>query len=92
MGEKGGEGPLNPLLPIDVERLPFYPLDPSLPLLVKCKLQAKELSFLLEALQKSLKEKMLREQTLPASERIRMTDASEAENDAWLAAQRKNLN
>lgn len=49
----------------DIEKLKFYPIDPSLPPVVKLKLQCKELNYLLTQLQKSLVEKMESEHTLP---------------------------
>src|SRR3989344_3341690 len=42
----------------EVEKLPFYPLNSRLPLLVQLKLRCKELNFLLQKLQQSLSEKM----------------------------------
>jgi four helix bundle protein len=86
--------PFNPLNPIaslypPIETIPFYPLDPMLPPAVQLKLRAKELNFLLDALQKSLVEKMTSEQTLPASERMRISDANEDEGDLWLAKERE---
>ena len=49
----------------DIEKLKFYPIDPSLPPVVKLKLQCKELNYLLTQLQKSLVEKMETEHTMP---------------------------
>jgi four helix bundle protein len=60
MGEKGLRGNIE-----DIEKLKFYPLDPSLPPVVKLKLQCKELNYLLTQLQKSLVDKMESERTLP---------------------------
>lgn len=89
MGEKGNPiTPFNPLNPFDIEKLPFYPLDTSLPPVVQLKLRAKELSFLLERLQKSLVEKMNEENTLPAVERMRIYDQKEKDFDHWLKKQK----
>ena len=52
-GMKGGEMGIE-----QVEKLPFYPLDPRLPLLIQLKLRCKELNFLLTKLQRSLLSKM----------------------------------
>lgn len=60
MGEKGLRGNIE-----DIEKLKFYPLDPSLPPVVKLKLQCKELNYLFTQLQKSLVEKMETEHTMP---------------------------
>ncbi len=59
-GEKGLRGDIE-----DIEKLKFYPLDPSLPPVVKLKLECKELNYLFTKLQKSLVEKMETEHTLP---------------------------
>ncbi|MDP3763150.1 MAG: four helix bundle protein [bacterium] len=94
MGERGknGKTPLTPLIPLpypNIESIPFYPLDPSLPPVVQLKLRAKELNFLLEKLQKSLVEKMSAENTLPTAERIRIRDEKEKDFDRWLKKERE---
>lgn len=77
IGERGGKG-------LDIGRLPFYPLDPLLPLVIQVFLRAKELDYLLDKLQKSLIEKMIRENTLPVSERRRLNQMQEHEFSKWL--------
>ena len=73
----------------DIESLPFYPLDLLLPLVVQLKLRAKELNFLLEKLQKSLKEKMSMEQTLSTKDRIKIAQDREDSFDRWLKDERE---
>ncbi len=58
--ETGGRGKMG-----DIENLKFYPIDPTLPPVVKLKLQCKELNYLFTQLQKSLVEKMEAEHTMP---------------------------
>lgn len=72
--------PLNPLKslnpsslsdllnPFDIEKIPFYPLNKNLPLVVQLKLRCKELNYLLHQLQKSLENKMNQEKTLTAKD------------------------
>ncbi|MDO8471327.1 MAG: four helix bundle protein [bacterium] len=81
-GEKGEKFP-------PLESIPFYPLDPLLPPVVQLKLRAKELNFLIEKLQKSLVEKMSTENTLPTSERIRLSEQREKDFDHWLEEQKR---
>jgi four helix bundle protein len=64
MGERGSEND-------DIEKIPFYPLDRNLPLVIQLKLRCKELNFLLHQLQKSLENKMIQEKTLSAGDRAR---------------------
>jgi four helix bundle protein len=60
--------PFKPFIsPFDIEKLPFYPLDQTLPPIVQLKLRCKELNYLLYKLQTSLENKMKSEKTLPAS-------------------------
>src|SRR3990167_3989270 len=68
----------------DIDKIPFYPLDFSLPLAVQCRLRCKELNFLLEKLQKSLVSKMSAERTLPLHERQKISENKEREFDKWL--------
>ncbi len=96
MGENGGMGtthstPSSHFSLLDIEKIPFYPLDMTLPSAIQLKLMAKELNFLLEKLQKSLIEKMKEDHTLPTSERIRLREAQEDDFDKWLEAQKKGL-
>ncbi|PIP27585.1 MAG: hypothetical protein COX30_01145 [Candidatus Moranbacteria bacterium CG23_combo_of_CG06-09_8_20_14_all_39_10] len=39
--------PLSPLILFDIEKIPFYPLDKKLPLIIQLKLRCKELNYLL---------------------------------------------
>lgn len=83
MGGKGGMGAGNPLThlqpvtpfqpfpPIELEKLRFYPLDPSLPPIVQLYLKCKEVLMLLHKLQQSLDVKMDRELTKSPNERAR---------------------
>lgn len=87
MGEAGTPSP--PLSPFtfpltyeELDRIPFYPLDNSLPPAVKIFLQAKEVDFLLHRLQQSLDIKMDQELTKPVSQRVRENMKTEKQNDA----------
>lgn len=97
MGEKGERrdedegGGERGNTPLNIESLPFYPLDSLLPPVVQLKLRAKELNFLLEQLQKSLVDKMSSENTLPTQERIRIRDEREVDFDRWVEKQKKGL-
>jgi four helix bundle protein len=95
MGERGLMGapptppthstPFSPsshFTPFDIERLPFYPLDKSLPPVVQLKLRCKELNFLLTKLQKSLENKMLDEKTMTANDRARLALQKAKEGEA----------
>jgi four helix bundle protein len=92
-GEMGEKGRTNSTLfsPLDLELIPFYPLDPLLPPIFQLKLRAKELNFLLEKLQKSLVEKMSSDHTLPTAERIRINENIEKDFDHWLEKQKRGL-
>ena len=79
VGRKGGEWTID-----EVEKLPFYPLNPHLPPLIQLKLRGKELNMLLEKLQSSLLEKMSHEHTLPQREVLARVRKSEAEKDRML--------
>ncbi|MFA6973330.1 MAG: four helix bundle protein [Parcubacteria group bacterium] len=83
MGEKGimegspsspGLSPLtllNPLILLDIEKIPFYPLDRNLPPIIQLKLRCKELNYLLYKLQKALENKMRQEKTLSVGDMAR---------------------
>ena len=76
---------------IEIENIPFYPLDPKFSPAIQLKLQTKELNFLLEKLQKSLIRKMEVTFDLPASERLKRREDQEKDFDRWVAEQRKRL-
>lgn len=68
----------------DIEKIPFYPIDPHLPLVVQLKLRAKELNFLLDRLQKSLSEKMGKEGTLSVADKFKKSlDAQKDEEKLY---------
>ena len=69
--------------PSDIEKLPFYPLDPSLPPVVRLKLRCKELNFLLSKLQKSLEEKMTAEHTLSIADRFKKSQINQHKDKDW---------
>ncbi len=89
MGEKGlkgkkgsrGELELNNKETLDIDKLKFYPLDKSLPPVVKLKLRCKELNFLLDKLQKSLEEKMSKEGSLSRKEKIKIINNKRKKDD-----------
>lgn len=56
----------------EIEKIPFYPLDPSLPPVIQLKLRAKELGYLIERLQKSLEQKMSQENTMDSKSKFRV--------------------
>ncbi len=72
-----------------VEKLPFYPLDTRLPLLIQLKLRCKELNMLLDKLQKSLVDKMSADHTLPQREMQSLARGREDANDAWIQRERE---
>ncbi len=72
-----------PLSLSDIEKLPFYPLNPSLPPVVQLKLRCKELNFLLSKLQKSLEDKMTAEHTLPAADRFKRSQTRQNKDKDW---------
>lgn len=86
-GERGNDAApsslFTPLSPLDIETLRFYPLDPQLPPVVQLKLRAKELNFLLDCLQRSLAEKMSKERTLSAADKLKRAKQKQKELDAW---------
>ena len=59
---------------LDIEKIPFYPLEPSLPPVVQLKLRAKEVNFLMSRLQKSLLAKMVAEKTLSAADKLKRAE------------------
>ena len=68
----------------ELEALKFYPLDIKLPPVVKIYLQAKEVNFLLNKLQKSLDIKMDEEHTKPAKDRYKeYFDQQKQADKAW---------
>lgn len=76
MGERGNEWG-------DIEKIPFYPLNPILPPIIRLKLRAKELNFLLDRLQRSLAEKMSEEGTLSTADKLKRTKQKDRELDEW---------
>ena len=75
--------PSAPLSPSDIEKLPFYPLNPSLPPIIQLKLRCKEINFLLSKLQKSLEEKMTAEHTLSAADRFKKSQTHQNKDKEW---------
>jgi len=76
-GLKGGRGQNN----FSVDELKFYPLDESLPPIIKLKLRCKELNYLLYKLQESLEIKMSNEGSLPRKEKIKIMNNKKKEED-----------
>ena len=79
--------PLHPLTPFtleEVEALPFYPLNPAHPLVVRIKLRCKELLMLLNKLQKSLDDKMSVSGELPLREKLKRREQQRKEEDEWI--------
>ncbi|HOX11074.1 MAG TPA: four helix bundle protein, partial [Candidatus Moranbacteria bacterium] len=74
---------LNPLIPFDIEKIPFYPLDKSLPSVVQLKLRCKELNFLLEKLQKALVLKMENEKTMSANDKLKIINKQKQEEQKF---------
>lgn len=72
-----------------VEKLPFYPLNTHLPLLIQLKLRCKELNMLLQKLQKSLEGKMSDDHTLSHADQLIRTAKREDANDEWLRREMK---
>lgn len=85
MGERGIEISIE-----NVERLPFYPLPPFLPLIIQLKLRCKELSYLIYRLQQSLDKKMIAEGTLSIRKKLKNRNQEIAEADNWLKDYIKN--
>lgn len=67
----------------EVEELPFYPLDETLPVVVRVKLRTKELNFLLDRLQQSLVTKMEEDRTLSAHERLERQEQEARKAGEW---------
>lgn len=86
-GIKGGEWEKWDLA--HVEKLPFYPLDSHLPLLIQLKLRCKEINMLFGKLQNSLEGKMADTNTLSQADQLNRARNREAANDAWLKRERK---
>lgn len=84
-GERGGMGERGRWTIEEVERLPFYPLDSRLPLLIQLKLRCKEINFLLDKLQKSLADKMTEEHRLPRADVAQRVRQQEKGQDQWFA-------
>ena len=83
-GEKGAPSSLlTPLIPFDIEKIPFYPLDKSLPSVVQLKLRCKELNFLLEKLQKALVLKMENEKTMSANDKLKIINKQKQEEQKF---------
>ena len=74
MGLKREEGEEKGWNILEVEKLRFYPLDLSLPLVIQLKLQSKELNFLLKKLQDSLEQKMKNESTLSLKDKAKIIE------------------
>lgn len=72
----------------ELEKIPFYPLNPLLPPCLQLKLRAKELNYLLDRLQQSLIDKMRQEKTLSVADRVRSNQQKEAAASRWFE---KNL-
>lgn len=75
--------PSTPSSLLDIEKFPFYPLDPNLPPVVQLKLRAKEINFLLAKLQKSLEDKMTSEHTLSGADRFKKSQIKRHSDDEW---------
>jgi hypothetical protein len=79
--------PLNPFTPfnpiLDIEKIPFYPLDKTLPPILQLKLRCKELNFLLKKLQDSLSLKMKNEKTLTAQDKQSLIQTQRQKSDQF---------
>jgi len=75
--------PLTPFIPFDIEKIPFYPLNPHLSPIVRLKLRAKELNFLLDRLQKSLLDKMGSEGTLSVADKFQKRERQRRGEEKW---------
>lgn len=72
----------SPYSSLDIDKLKFYPLDPSLPPIVQLKLKCKELNYLLSQLQKSLEKKMANEGTMSSHDKMRIQDNEKKQEDS----------
>lgn len=79
MGEKGIEMSFE-----EINQLPFYPLPPSIPLIIEMKLRCKELSYLIYRLQQSLDKKMVAEGALSFRKKLKNRQQEISEADKWL--------
>lgn len=66
-----------------IESVPFYPLNPFLPICLQLKLRAKELNYLLDKLQKSLTDKMGSEGTLSVADKLKKQKDRRKDEDEW---------
>jgi four helix bundle protein len=85
--EKGGRGGMGGRG--DIEKIPFYPLDPRLPPLVQLKLRCKEIHMLLQKLQRALSDKMTGEFGVPLKDRLLESAWRERHNDEWIQRERE---
>ena len=83
MGERGEEGLMGERRELDIEKIPFYPLDAHLAPVIQLKLRAKELNFLLDRLQQSLVDKMNNEQTLSIKDKLNIRRQQEIGAKHW---------
>lgn len=67
-----------------LESLRFYPLDESLPPVVRLYLRSKELCYLIDKTQQSLQKKMIQEYGLTAAERQTLKDKEQKKQDDYL--------
>lgn len=67
----------------EIEKIPFYPLNPLLPLPLKLKLRAKEINLLIDRLQNSLADKMKSEGTLSVADKLKAHRNQKQEEDMW---------
>jgi four helix bundle protein len=90
-------GPLIPLVSLgpisrsELDKIKFYPLDPSLPPIVQLFLKAKEVNYLLYKLQQSLDLKMDNDHTKPVSQRVSENWAKEKQADDEFQKHLKSL-
>lgn len=96
MGEMGTPSAPSPHFPpstpfslSEIEKLPFYPLNPHLPPVVQLKLRAKELNYLLSQLQKSLESKMRKEKTLTAADKLSQINSQKNKEEKFAAELRR---
>lgn len=93
MGEMGASQSLyTPFTLSEIEKIPFYPLDPGLPPIIQLKLRAKELGYLIVRLQKSLEAKMGEENTLAAKDKFKLQDRRREAEKNFEAELRREFN